>query len=84
MLEQALNITEAGVLVYDVCDPKSLQLIMGIAEFVRDYLDKVNGISSPLTSSDLLPIMKEKTDPKFYKPNTTNSEPRPTEEEVQQ
>lgn len=43
MLEQALNITEAGVLVYDVSDPKSLQLVIGIAEFVKEYLDNVNG-----------------------------------------
>ena len=42
MLEQALNITEAGVLVYDVRDAKSLQLVLGIAEFVKEYLDKIN------------------------------------------
>lgn len=36
MLEQALNITEAAVLVYDVKDAESLQLARGIAEFVRD------------------------------------------------
>ncbi|KAK3325445.1 P-loop containing nucleoside triphosphate hydrolase protein [Apodospora peruviana] len=42
MLEQALNITEAGVLVYDVRDPKSLQLCLGIAEFVREYLNAFN------------------------------------------
>ncbi|KAM7204115.1 hypothetical protein V8F33_001750 [Rhypophila sp. PSN 637] len=47
MLEQALNLTEAGVLVYDVADAKSLQLVLGIAEFVREYLDRQNGIDNP-------------------------------------
>jgi GTPase SAR1 family protein len=37
MLEQALAITEAAVLVYDVRDPESLTLTQGLAEFVRDY-----------------------------------------------
>lgn len=36
MLEQALNITEAAVLVYDVADQQSLTLAKGLAEFVRD------------------------------------------------
>lgn len=36
MLEQALGITEAAVLVYDVRDPASLRLVEGIAEFMRD------------------------------------------------
>ncbi|KAM7217915.1 ras-related and estrogen-regulated growth inhibitor-like protein, partial [Rhypophila decipiens] len=44
MLEQALNLTEAAVLVYDVADAKSLQLVLGIAEFVKEYLDRQNGI----------------------------------------
>lgn len=38
MLEQALAITEAAVLVYDVRDPESLTLTKGLAEFVRDYV----------------------------------------------
>jgi GTPase SAR1 family protein len=38
MLEQALAITEAAVLVYDVRDPESLTLTKGLAEFVRDYI----------------------------------------------
>ena len=36
MLEQALNITEGAVLVYDVADAGSLTLAKGLAEFVRD------------------------------------------------
>lgn len=38
MLEQALGITEAAVLIYDVRDPASLRLAEGIAEFMRDTL----------------------------------------------
>lgn len=38
MLEQALNITEAAVLVYDVANPESLTLAKGLAEFVRDSI----------------------------------------------
>ncbi|KAK3370207.1 P-loop containing nucleoside triphosphate hydrolase protein [Podospora didyma] len=38
MLEQALNITEAAVLVYDVRDPASLRLAEGIADFVNENL----------------------------------------------
>lgn len=38
MLEQALHITEAAVLVYDVGDPASLRLVEGIAEFMRDSI----------------------------------------------
>ncbi|OIW23689.1 P-loop containing nucleoside triphosphate hydrolase protein [Coniochaeta ligniaria NRRL 30616] len=38
MLEQALAITEAAVLVYDVRDPESLNLTKGLADFVRDYV----------------------------------------------
>ncbi|KAB5572617.1 P-loop containing nucleoside triphosphate hydrolase protein [Coniochaeta sp. 2T2.1] len=37
-LEQALAVTEAAVLVYDVRDPESLSLTKGLAEFVRDYI----------------------------------------------
>ncbi|KAH8881542.1 P-loop containing nucleoside triphosphate hydrolase protein [Thozetella sp. PMI_491] len=36
MLEQALNITEAAVLVYDVRDAETLKLAKGIAEFMQD------------------------------------------------
>jgi GTPase SAR1 family protein len=39
MLEQALAITEAAVLVYDVRDPQSLTLTKGLAEFVRDNIN---------------------------------------------
>ncbi|KAK0719669.1 P-loop containing nucleoside triphosphate hydrolase protein [Lasiosphaeris hirsuta] len=38
MLEQALNITEAAVLVYDVRDPASLRLAEGLAEFMRENI----------------------------------------------
>jgi GTPase SAR1 family protein len=38
MLEQALAITEAAVLVYDVRDPESLTLTRGLADFIREYL----------------------------------------------
>jgi len=38
MLEQALAITEAAVLVYDVRDTESLTLTKGLADFVLDYL----------------------------------------------
>lgn len=38
MLEQALAITEAAVLVYDVHSPESLTLTKGLAEFVRDTI----------------------------------------------
>lgn len=38
MLEQALAITEAAVLVYDVRDAESLTLARGLADFVRDYI----------------------------------------------
>ncbi len=38
MLEQALNITEAAVLVYDVKDAGSLTLAKGLAEFIRDSI----------------------------------------------
>lgn len=38
MLERALAITEAAVLVYDVRDPGSLALARGLADFVGEYL----------------------------------------------
>jgi GTPase SAR1 family protein len=38
MLEQALAITEAAVLVYDVRSQESLTLTKGLADFVRDYV----------------------------------------------
>lgn len=49
MLEQALGITEAAVLVYDVRDPASLRLVEGIAEFMRDSLST---LSPPHTSRE--------------------------------
>jgi len=47
MLAQALAITEAAVLVYDVGDPKSLQLAVGIAEFVSECLGSPSPSPSP-------------------------------------
>ncbi|KAK1751233.1 P-loop containing nucleoside triphosphate hydrolase protein [Echria macrotheca] len=38
MLEQALAITEAAVLVYSVRDPSSLKLVEGIAEFISSFV----------------------------------------------
>ncbi|KAK3945916.1 P-loop containing nucleoside triphosphate hydrolase protein [Diplogelasinospora grovesii] len=46
MLEQALNITEAAVLVYDVTDEHSLKLAKGIAEFVKDTFYAPTGAGS--------------------------------------
>ncbi|KAK3360099.1 P-loop containing nucleoside triphosphate hydrolase protein [Lasiosphaeria hispida] len=47
MLEQALNITEAAVLVYDVRDPASLRLAEGLAEFMRDNIGNAAGGKPP-------------------------------------
>ncbi|KAK0613481.1 P-loop containing nucleoside triphosphate hydrolase protein [Immersiella caudata] len=38
MLEQALAITEAAILIYDVRDPTTLSLAEGIADFMRETL----------------------------------------------
>lgn len=45
MLAQALSITEAAVLVYDVRDEASLRLAKGLAEFIREHF-------SPSSSRD--------------------------------
>ncbi|KAK4113946.1 hypothetical protein N656DRAFT_608115 [Canariomyces notabilis] len=37
MIEQALAITEAAVLVYDVCDAASFRLAQNLAEFMREH-----------------------------------------------
>lgn len=51
MLEQALAITEAAVLVYNVCDPSSLSLAEGIADFMREALSPSPSSHPPSLSS---------------------------------
>ena len=51
MLEQALAITEAAILVYDVADPTTLSLAEGIADFMRETLSPSNpSLTNPPTT----------------------------------
>ncbi|AEO62379.1 uncharacterized protein THITE_2106481 [Thermothielavioides terrestris NRRL 8126] len=50
-LALALSITEAAVLVYSVRDAASLQLAIGLAEFMREYFAPPAPFSSPTPSS---------------------------------
>ncbi|GAB1313946.1 Ras-related and estrogen-regulated growth inhibitor-like protein [Madurella fahalii] len=53
MLEQALSITEAAVLVYDVRDEASLRLAKGLADFMREHFSCTpSSTSSPSTTTD--------------------------------
>ncbi|KXX81789.1 Ras-related and estrogen-regulated growth inhibitor-like protein [Madurella mycetomatis] len=74
MLEQALNITEAAVLVYDVRDEASLRLARGLADFMREHFScspsTPNGNTSggtPKPSNNLRPyaliLVGNKADP---------------------
>jgi len=38
LVQQAINITEAAILVYDVTDPDSLRLARGLHELIRDTI----------------------------------------------
>ncbi|KAK0643120.1 P-loop containing nucleoside triphosphate hydrolase protein [Cercophora newfieldiana] len=56
MLEQALAITEAAILIYDVRDSTTLSLVEGIADFMRETLSpqaqQPSGTSNPPSQRD--------------------------------
>ena len=62
MLEQALGITEAAVLIYDVRDPASLRLVEGIADFMRESISHTSSTSTSAGREYALMLVGNKSD----------------------
>ena len=51
LVQQAINITEAAIVVYDVTDPDSLRLARGLHELIRDTISGAPAIAGPSNPS---------------------------------